>query len=332
MATAVNECIALVMEAAQVEAAAMDLDKQGKAIEAVASYRQAADGLQKAAAACPSGHPDGPVLEQHRQEVLHRAVYLEGLPAGEAPVPLETHINGVELTMAATDDAQQAGAPNGDNRSAPSGFRTMGAAAAVGGAAGMMFLRGPVGGLIAAAGAAYATTRSDKVGDVARSVGQAGVSAVDKAKQLDQQHQISEKAKAAGTAAVTASAAAASKAKALNEEHQLTEKAKAAGTAAVGKAQALDEQLKISENAKKAASQTATKLNELNDKHKVTEKLGKGLSSGLGMVAGWLSKGTAEASTTSASGSASTSASASAPASSAPAESASNATVAASLS
>lgn len=71
--------------------------------------------------------------------------------------------------------------------SAPEGSGSGGAAskvavgaAVVGGIAGAVLV-GPVVGVVAAGGAAYAATRNDKVGDVAKSTGQAALAVGNKA-------------------------------------------------------------------------------------------------------------------------------------------------------
>jgi hypothetical protein len=65
-------------------------------------------------------------------------------------------------------------------------------AATVGLVAGAV-LSGPIVALAAAGGAAYAATRQDKVGEVAKSTGQAAVAVGSKASDLDKQHNITGK-------------------------------------------------------------------------------------------------------------------------------------------
>lgn len=86
----------------------------------------------------------------------------------------------------------------------------------------------------------------------------AGVAAgVTKAKELDEQHQITNKTKAAGMTAfgMAKAAYASGKAKAteLNEKYDVTGKAKAAGVTAMATAQGVNEKYGITESAKKAA-------------------------------------------------------------------------------
>jgi len=85
------------------------------------------------------------------------------------------------------------------------GSGTLAAAAAIGGAAGLILL-GPLTAVAAAGAAAYATTRTDEVGDVARGTAKAAIDGVDAARQFDAEHNISGRA-------VSAAKAAAAKAK-----------------------------------------------------------------------------------------------------------------------
>lgn len=264
-----SQCIALTTEGAQIELSAMRLDREHSIQEAMISYRQAIEVLQRATDACPEDHPDKAVLGQHCQELLDRLAYLEGLPANAAPdLPLEVHINSVELTMQPCTDDQAAGGSSG-------GMRVLGAVAAIGGVAGMMLTRSAFGGLALAAGAAYTATRSDKAGEAARSLGQVGINGADKAKAVNEQYQITNRAKAAGVATVAKAqdlgGTAIATAKEIDAQYGIRERATAAGAKTVATAQDLDAQYHIRENAKKTA-----------------DTVGKGLSAGLAVVSGVL--------------------------------------------
>lgn len=259
MPGSLSQCINLTVEASQIESEGMELDGQGRVQDAIGAYKKAAEGLQRAVDACPSGHADGPVLVQHRKEVLERVAYLEGLDPNQTPsIPLDVHIKGVQLTMAAESSSTggYGGAAGAATQNGPTGAKTMGATAAMAGAAGLLMI-GPIAGLVAAGGAAYATTRSDKIGDGARNVGKAGVAAADKVK-------------------------------ALNEEHGITDKAKAVGTAAAEKAKNIDEKYQVREKATQAAVKGVSIAQDFNEKHKVTEKLGTGLAKVGGKIGGLL--------------------------------------------
>eukprot|EP00961_Rhodomonas_salina_P240839 3254227-Rhodomonas_salina.1 len=82
-----------------------------------------------------------------------------------------------EVSQAANQATQQAG-----------GVKVMGGAAAAAGGVGLL-VAGPVVGVALAAGAAYATTRSDGVGDSARACGQGVVGTAGKAKAFNEVRQ-----------------------------------------------------------------------------------------------------------------------------------------------
>jgi len=131
-----------------------------------------------------------------------------------------------------------------------------------------------VTGVIAAIVGVYATTRDDKIGDVARGAGAMTVVAYDKAKEADQKYSITEKIMVAGTATIA-------KAKQIDEEYKIVEKTKAAGVATINKAKELDDEYKISERTKAAASQLAAQAKEINEKYELTDKASKLVNTGL---------------------------------------------------
>merc|ERR1719387_2962864 len=78
------------------------------------------------------------------------------------------------------------------------GVKNMAAVAALGAVGGALVLGSTVGltavgAMGGAAAAGYAATRQDAVGDAARSAGGAALAGCEKAKELDQQHQITAK-------------------------------------------------------------------------------------------------------------------------------------------
>ena len=97
-----------------------------------------------------------------------------------------------------------------------------------GGVAGAVLL-GPMTAVVAAGAAAYATTRTDGAGDVARSTGAAAATTASSLKKFNDEHDITGKASAAAVAA-------AQKAREVNERYGLTTKAKAAASSAYSKA------------------------------------------------------------------------------------------------
>ena len=82
---------------------------------------------------------------------------------------------------------------------------------------------GPLIGIAAAGGAAYAATRSDKVGDAAMATGNAAIAVGTKAQQLDREHHITQRAADATKGVMNAAAS-------LNQRHDLTGKASDAVT------------------------------------------------------------------------------------------------------
>lgn len=258
------------MQGAQIEAAAMELDRQHKVTEAIVKYQEAVEILQSATNACPEDQPDRAALEQHSREVSERRTYLEGLSEGaDADLPLEAHINSVELTMTPTTDTGSSG-----------GSSVLGAVAAIGGVAGVLLTRGPIGGLACAAGAAYAATRSDKVGDAARAVGQAGVTGADKAVALNEKYQFTGKVMAVGTAtaakAQDLSSHAVAKVQDLDSQYHISEKAKTVSVATVTKAQELGvataaRTKDLSEKSFAAGVKTVSKAKDLDAQYRITE-------------------------------------------------------------
>jgi len=285
-----SQCIALTLQGSQIEATAMELDRQHNVPEAMEKYQEAVEILQSATNACPEDHVDRAALEQHCNEIRERRAYLEGLPAGSAvDLPLETHIHSVELTMRPSIGTGSSG-----------GMRVLGAVAAIGGVAGMMLTRGPVGGLAFAAGAAYTATRSDRVGDTARVIGQAGVTGAERAVAFNEKHQISGKAMAAGAA--TAAKAqdlgshAVAKAQDLNSQYHISEKAKMAATKAHDLSLATAAKTRdLGEKATVAGAKTVNKAKDLDAQYGITENamktaetVGKHFSTGFAMVSGLL--------------------------------------------
>eukprot|EP00638_Chattonella_subsalsa_P007200 CAMPEP_0117762084 /NCGR_PEP_ID=MMETSP0947-20121206/17697_1 /TAXON_ID=44440 /ORGANISM="Chattonella subsalsa, Strain CCMP2191" /LENGTH=194 /DNA_ID=CAMNT_0005583263 /DNA_START=84 /DNA_END=665 /DNA_ORIENTATION=+ len=94
----------------------------------------------------------------------------------------------------------------------------MAGAAAIGAVAGLC-ISGPIVAVAAGGAAAYATTREDKVGEVARSTGKAVGEAAKGIKRFNEEHKITEKA-------ITTTKKAVCKAQDVNREHQIGQKTK----------------------------------------------------------------------------------------------------------
>lgn len=109
-------------------------------------------------------------------------------------------------------------------------------------------LVGPITGVCVAGVALYATTRSDNVGDAARSAGGAVCSAYDTGAEMSSRYQIPQKIKAAGMATVT-------KMQEIDSEYKLTEKATVAGKEMAKQAKELDSKYAITATASSALAQ-----------------------------------------------------------------------------
>jgi len=106
--------------------------------------------------------------------------------------------------------------------------------------------------LAGAAGAAYASTRKDTAGEIVRSAGNGAVSAYEKAKSF-------------------------------NEEHQITQKAGEAARASFAKAKELNEKYQITTRSKEAIENSYNAAVEYNKKHSITQRMGESISRGLDM-------------------------------------------------
>lgn len=118
-------------------------------------------------------------------------------------------------------------------------------AAAVGVAAGSVVL-----GAAAGAGAVYACTRSDQLGEAARATGTAGVAVYNKSADLCTKYGVSDKVQRG--ISYTSKAA-----KEVNEKHG------------------------VSQKLSRAASATAKKTSEVNEKYKVTQNIAAGVTKGM---------------------------------------------------
>lgn len=156
-------CAAFAEEAARLEAEARSLDDRGNGSKAVGPYQQAIQQLSEAAAACPEWHRDRPVIEEHLAQVQARVDYLQSLQGAPAGIPCARHVAPKQLTIRGEQGA--------------SGARTLGFAALLGAAAGLL-AGGPRAALLLAAGAAHTTTRDDSVGHFARRLGLRGSDAL----------------------------------------------------------------------------------------------------------------------------------------------------------
>lgn len=237
-----------VMAASSAEMAAVDLDRSGNNQAAIQKYEESVRQLEAAIAITSSGGDhaeDHPKLVQHRDEVRTRITYLRGL-AGKAPtIPVEEQIKAVQIGMQAASSAASAAGQAG-------GVKTLAACAALGAGAGLMML-GPVGAVAGAVGAGYVATRQDKAGEVARSAGGLGVAAVTKAKEINDQHQISTKVVEAGKHGFAA-------AKEADTKYGVTTKISSAASTAMAKGREIEQTHHVTDKVASGFSKGLTKL------------------------------------------------------------------------
>lgn len=248
------------------EAEAMHRDRRGEFRDACAKYREAAAELGYALSQLGTTyHPDAATLERHRGQLLDRAAYLEH-PLGGAAArrPIEDHIQTVQLSMNSTNRGSVSSEEGG-------GGKVIAAAAGIGAVGGLILLGPIVGsslGIVAGAAAVgYASTRDDKVGNVARSAASTASDGVMATKKFNDDHNISGKAVALGQNAWT-------RAKEVNEKHDITGKVE------------------------RGAGKTVAAVKGVNEKFKITDKAGAMISSGLDKANAKLSRNSAPAAST----------------------------------
>jgi len=147
---------------------------------------------------------------------------------------------------------------NGENTSASISRPTDGlvvGAAAVGALAGLVLL-GPRAGVLTGLGLGAAAMTSGAIGDTARSVGEVGVEAGKRAKELDEDHQIVENTKVAANDVWE-------KAKEMDEKHHLIEKTKETAIAAYHGAVNFEKKHNIIDNVARSIAKGATALTEM---------------------------------------------------------------------
>lgn len=193
-------CLRLASEAAVIERSAMELDIQGVLASAIEEYRIAAERLHEAAAACPEGHPDGQLLQEHASEVLVRAQYLQSVEDADNVAPIHEHIHPVRLTLGCPE-ISCCDVHGRDGGEAAMTAKVIGAAAAVSGATGLLVL-GPISGATLGVAAALAATREDQAGLAARKLGAVGIHICSQAQKINEDHQICRRIASMGGAAL----------------------------------------------------------------------------------------------------------------------------------
>lgn len=256
-------------DAAHVEQQAMVLDSAGAFEPAISAYRQAADLLAQAAKACPDGCAEKAAISRHAGELLGRMTYLSSLCEGAniAPAPVAEHVRRLRFQrgphaldavylgpegeeevavganaasrspfgVPADTDGAQSTASTAARRRQPTRVEQACSAAAIGGAVGIAVLHAPVCAVGLAAGAAYATTRKDGVGDAARTAGDLGWKAASRTKEFCDEHHVGEKA---GNAIAGV--------RSIDEKYGLSDKAQAAAISSWKGLRSLDKKYKLS--------------------------------------------------------------------------------------
>jgi len=181
--------IFIATKAAQVEKAAIEADLRNQNAEAIRLYTESCSTFVRAVERCADANPDSTALWTHINSIEGRIAYLEDVDRqpsqnGKKLGPQE-HLTRANLK----GDLDQYGVP--------SAKKTLGAAAAVAGGVGLLAV-GPLAGVVLAGAAAYATTRGDAVGDVARGAGVATVQATRSLRDANQRYGITDTAKEGG--------------------------------------------------------------------------------------------------------------------------------------
>lgn len=169
-------------EASGIEIDAMHFETEGSTANAAECYRRVAAKWLEAAESVQGDH--GARLQQRSEEICQHAVHLEGASSSHevSLVPPEEYLHEVNLatqgvlasTLASTVADWETTDGKASSSTSKDDLKVMGAAAALGGAAGLLLL-GPVTAVGLGSAAAYATTRRDSAGVAARKVGAVGV-------------------------------------------------------------------------------------------------------------------------------------------------------------
>ena len=186
--------------------AAVEADVTGDAVKAVDLYERAANELDAAARANPA---EASEMRGKAAEYRARVAVLKQKIQADQVAAMATGAAAMQQGAQAVHQGQQAVATAG-------GYSTVAGAAAVGATAGAL-LMGPMSAVVAAGAAAYATTRKDSVGDVARSTGETAAATASGLKKFNDEHKITSKVYDAGVAA-------AAKAKEVNAKYGISTK------------------------------------------------------------------------------------------------------------
>ncbi|KAL3768626.1 hypothetical protein ACHAW5_004321 [Stephanodiscus triporus] len=143
--------------------------------------------------------------------------------------------------------------------------RQVGGAAVAGTVAGIV-VAGPIVGVAAGGAAAYTAARvNNPVGDAARKSGEAVACAGDKAKEVNDKHELTKKT-------ATMAKSAMNRAKELDEKHKIVANTKMMANSALNKAKEVDEKHRVVEKSKEAAHKVAVTARNVDEKHQVISK------------------------------------------------------------
>jgi len=183
----------IVAEASSIEIKAMSFDQEGSAANAAECYRRVAAKLLEAAQCVPDDHAVRKLLEQRAEEVSSRIAHLEGPQGAVAATPLDDQLRLMRLTTQGILASTLATTPDdpAPDPAKTEDMKIMGAAAAIGGATGLV-LMGPLSAAALGAAAAYATTREDVAGSASRKLGVVGLEVADRA--VDKSLKVAERA------------------------------------------------------------------------------------------------------------------------------------------
>ncbi|CAE7668470.1 yciC [Symbiodinium sp. CCMP2592] len=187
-------CKSLVVAAAVVENEAIERDRAGDVPTALKKYEECQGLLARAIAAALPTHPE-----------VH-AVFCVPYKSGG-------HLSVLACSDCGTEQVANDAGPEWVEKcescfEKTGGMKQMAAVAAVGAVGGAGVLGSTLGCFVTvgavggAAAAGMAATRSDKIGDAARGVGSMALKGVDKAREIDREHDITGKMAHAGTKAV----------------------------------------------------------------------------------------------------------------------------------
>jgi hypothetical protein len=195
------ELVWLAQAACEAERRAMRHDLDGQRPDAIREYSRASTTIRSVAEAYPEDHADAKVLDEHADQLLSRAAYLQRLGVSSPAVPIEEHIGNVRLSLDTPDLFGCAALSAKEDAHQANDAKVAGAAAAISGAAALLLL-GPAAGAVLGVATALATTQKGQTGATARKVGHAGVRWLATADQLNREYRVSDSAVSVGRGVV----------------------------------------------------------------------------------------------------------------------------------